>query len=130
LQILDGMEIPSTDEVIAALSSPVALGVGGAVVGAGLGAAIVAGSSRKKRKSSVRKSRSRTKHTSRGWKQDRARRSKQKWELAYQKRKKKNRNSSRKRSSKGVHYTKKGQPYIIMSNGRARFVKKRKGGKN
>jgi len=112
------MEIPSTDEVVSALTSPVALGVGGLVVGTGLGVAIASSSKRKSRKSKSRKTRSRIKHTRRGWKQDRARRSKQKWEVAYQKRKKRGK----------IKYTKKGQPYIIMKNGRARFVKKRRGG--
>jgi len=40
----------------------------------------------------------------------------------------KHRRSSKKRSTKrrsgGIHYTKKGQPYKIMPNGRARFIKK------
>jgi hypothetical protein len=27
---------------------------------------------------------------------------------------------------KGIHYTKKGQPYKILANGRARFIKKTK----
>lgn len=74
----------------------------------------------------------RRKRSKRSLKQDRARISKQPWEQAYQKRKrrlkraKKSRSRKKKsRSRKGIHYTKNGQPYKIMANGRARFIKKR-----
>ena len=93
--------------------------VGGAVVGAVIGGIVA---SKAKTGSSNRKKRRRITHTKRGWKQDRARRSKQKWEVAYQKRKKKHHKKSR--SRKGIHYTKNGQPYKILANGRARFIKK------
>jgi len=33
---------------------------------------------------------------------------------------------SKSKSRKGIHYTKNGQPYKILSNGRARFIKRRK----
>ena len=110
-------------------ANPIAAAVGAAGVGAvlGLGTAAIIGAV-KQRKNKRRKTRnsgkrnSRIKHTKRGLKQDRARRSKQKWEVAYQRRKRKM------KSKKGIHYTKNGQPYKIMSNGRARFIK-RKGGK-
>ena len=105
-----------------------AAAVGGAVVG-GLATGLVVSAVKKKRVSksrNMRKRHSRIRHTRRGWKQDRARRSKQKWEVAYQKRKKSHKKS---KSRRGIHYTKKGQPYKIMSNGRARFIKKSKGGK-
>lgn len=47
-------------------------------------------------------------------------------------RKSKNRKSSRRNkktkrkhtSTKRIHYTKKGQPYVYLANGRARFIKK------
>jgi hypothetical protein len=97
-----------------------------AVIGAGVGA-VVASKVRKKRSKkssskSSRKKRGRIKHTRRGWKQDRKRRSKQKWEVAYQKRKKKKKGSSR-RSGK-VYYAKKtGQPYILLKSGKAKFIK-------
>jgi len=81
--------------------------------------------SKRRKYSYSRKGRSRIKHSKRGLIQDRKRRSKQKWEVAYQKRKR--RHSSR-GSKRGIKYTKNGQPYKIMSNGRARFIK-RKGGK-
>jgi Na+/glutamate symporter len=101
-----------------------AAAVGGIVTGAVIGSII----SSKKKSSKTRKKKSRKtgkkiKHTSRGWKQDRARRSKQKWEVSYQKRKRKHHHS---KSRKGKHYTKNGQPYIILASGKARFVKKHK----
>jgi len=65
-------------------------------------------------------------HTKRGWKLDRAKRSKEKHELAYQRRKKLKKKS---KSRRGIHYTKNGQPYKILANGRARFIKKTKGRK-
>lgn len=105
-----------------------AVGAVGVVAGAGLGtAAIVGAVKRRKSKGSktrnTRKRGRRIKHTKRGWKQDRKRRSKQKWEVAYQKRKKKHKKSSSKRRGK-VYYAKKtGQPYILLSNGKAKFIK-------
>ena len=78
---------------------------------------------RNSRKRSTRSKRGKIKHTSRGWRQDQRRRSKQKWEVAYQRRKKGKKRSS---SRRGVHYTKKGQPYIILSSGKARFIKKKR----
>lgn len=111
-----------------AKENPIGTAVGvlgtGAIVG--LSSAAVIGTlnrrkSKRNKSSSSRKRRSRIKHTKRGLIQDRKRRSKQKWEVAYRKRKLKS------KAKRGVHYTKKGQPYKIMSNGRARFIK-RKGG--
>jgi hypothetical protein len=107
-----------------------AVAVGGVALGTAGVAGLIVSSSKKKRKSSrraVRKRGRRIKHTRRGLIQDRKRRSKQKWEVAYQRRKRKSKSS--RRSKRGIHYTKKGQPYKIMSNGRARFIKKSKGGK-
>ena len=80
-------------------------------------------SSKKKAKSKAKKSKRKITHTKRGWKADRSRRSKQSWEVAYQRRKK--HKSSKKKVGK-TYYTRKGQPYKILSNGRARFVKGRK----
>lgn len=100
----------------AAIGAAVGVGViGGTVIGSVI-------SNKKKASKSSKRSGKKIKHTSRGWAQDRKRRSKQKWEVAYQKRKKK---SHLKR--KGKHYTKNGQPYIILASGKARFIKKRKG---
>jgi glycerol kinase len=103
-----------------------AVAVGGVALGAAGVAGLVVSSRKKKRVSKNRSSRKRgrrIKHTRRGWKQDRKRRSKQKWEVAYQRRKRKS------KSKRGIKYTKKGQPYRIMASGRARFIKKSKGGK-
>jgi hypothetical protein len=96
---------------------------GTALTGALVGASIV-GIAKSKSSSSRKKRRSHKKimHTKRGLKQDRKRHSKQKWEVAYRKRKAKHHKKSK--SKRGVHYTKNGQPYKIMANGRARFVKK------
>ena len=105
-------------------------GVGGVALGAGTVAVVnkIRRSRSKSKRSSSRKrsSKSRKKkyhgHTLRGWKQDRKRFNKsQKWEVAYRKRK-----ARKNKSKKGIHYTKNGQPYKIMSNGRARFIKKTK----
>ena len=74
------------------------------------------------RKTSTRKKYSG--HTKRGWKLDRAKRSKEKHELAYQRRKKlKSKSKGSKKRVGKIYYTKKGQPYKILANGRARFVK-------
>lgn len=112
------------------LGSPIATAIGGAILGSAVTGAAILGSSStspasasKSRKSSSRSGR-KIKHTKKGWKQDRSRRSKQKWEVAYQKRKRKL--SKKSRSRKGIHYTKNGQPYKIMSSGKTRFIKRRR----
>ncbi len=110
------------------LNKPIGAAIGGAVVGAALTGATIAGVTALKNKSkkSVSKARSKSKrisHTKRGWKQDRARRSKQKWEVAYQKRKKKKKS---RKSRTGIHFTKNGQPYKILKSGKARFIKKKR----
>jgi len=99
----------------------VALGAGVAGVGAGIGVASLIGGKTKKK---TRKSRNRRKitHTSRGWKQDRKRKSKQKWEVAYRRHKKKHKKGS-KRMGKVYYARKTGQPYIILSSGKAKFIK-------
>lgn len=109
-----------------AVSSAVGAAVVGGAIGVGAGALIgsaVAKRSKRRKTGTSRKRGRRITHTKRGWKQDRKRKSKQKWEVAYRKRKRSSRSKSR--SKKGIHYTKNGQPYKIMANGRARFVKKR-----
>ncbi len=97
-----------------------------AVLGAGVGAIVASKASKKRskksRSKSSRKKHSRIKHTRRGWIQDRKRRSKQKWEVAYQKRKKKKKASS-KRSGKVYYARKTGQPYILLKSGKAKFIK-------
>lgn len=90
--------------------------IGGATAAAVGGVALGAALAKKRNKTSKRK-RSKIKHTRRGWKLDRKRFNKsQKWEVNYRKRK-------RKHSSR-IHYARKtGQPYIILRNGRAKFIK-------
>jgi len=92
-------------------------GVGASVIGGGLVAASVF---RSKRKAKTRKGRSR----------DRKFKSKQKHEQRYKRKRKfkvyKSRKSKKRKSStrsKGVKYTKNGQPYIILASGKARFIK-------
>ena len=86
----------------------------------------------KSKKTTARKTKSKRKkyggHTKRGWKLDRAKRSKEPHELAYQRRKRAKGKTTKKRVGK-LYYTKKGQPYKIMASGKARFVKKSKGGR-
>jgi uncharacterized protein YcfJ len=107
------------------ISNPIATAVGGAVGGAVIGglvtAAVIKSTGKKSSKSRASGKRgNRIKHTKRGWLQDRKRRSKQKWEVAYQRRKK----HKKSKKSKGIHYTKNGQPYKILASGKARFIKK------
>jgi hypothetical protein len=99
----------------------------GGVAAAGLVAGAVALGVASSKKGNTRKSKSKIKHTSRGWKQDRKRHSKQKWEVAYRKRKAKKARSKhhKSKSKKGIHYTKNGQPYKILASGKARFIKKK-----
>jgi Flp pilus assembly protein TadB len=122
--IQDGLQSSIGEVTSIVAEHPVAVGAG--VVGAAaLGAGIVALASSSSKKKTKRKTHKKIKHTSRGWKQDRARRSKQKWEVAYQKRKRKLKARRRKGSHRrGTHYTKNGQPYIILKSGKARFIKK------
>lgn len=94
--------------------------LGGAIVGATVTGIVAA---KKKSSRSIKKTGKKIKHTKRGWKQDRKRFNKrQKWEVAYRRKKLK---KSKSKSRKGIHYTKNGQPYKILANGRARFIKKR-----
>lgn len=107
-----------------------AVTVGGGVLAATQAIRIVKKkkSTKAAKKSSTKKSTGKRKitHTKRGWKQDRARRSKQKWEVAYQKRKKKLAKSKKNKKKPGIYKTKTGQPYKILANGKARFIKRRK----
>lgn len=102
-----------------------AIGAAGAGVAVGLGTAAVVGaiksrSTKRNKSRSSRKRGRRIKHTKRGWKQDRKRFNKrQKWEVAYRKRKKKMKSRGKK-----VYYARKtGQPYIYLANGKTKFIK-------
>lgn len=110
------------DDIKSAVSAnivPIAVGTGVALVGTGV---VIAAASRSKSK----------KKTRAGRKRDRKYISKQKHEQAYLRKHPKRRKtgkyyktkSRKSKSKKGIHYTKKGQPYKIMANGRARFIKK------
>lgn len=105
--------------------NPIATAVGVGVAGAGAGLAVGTLIGSKSKKKTGRK----IKHTSRGWKLDRKKFNKsQKWEVAYRRKKRKSKKKSH--SRRGIHYTKNGQPYKIMSNGRARFIKRKGRRKN
>jgi hypothetical protein len=112
------------DEVKAKMENPLVALAGASVLGAGIigTSAVLVSKKRKSRKKKKKKSKSnkrkksklkfgskayrkrylgknkkRITHTRRGWRQDRKRRSKQKWEVAYQKRKKRSGRHSKKR---------------------------------
>ena len=106
------------------LGNPLATAVGGAIIGGAVVGTFIGGSSLLSSSSSKRHTSKRKKitHTKRGWKQDRKRHSKQKWEVAYRKRKAK---KSKHHTRRGVKHTKNGQPYIILASGKARFIKKK-----
>lgn len=75
----------------------------------------------------VKRKTARAKRSKRSWQLDRARISKQKHEVAYQKRKKRLARGKKTKKRVGkIYYTKRGQPYKILANGRARFIKGRK----
>lgn len=92
----------------------IAAGVGVTAIGGGLVASSILGSKRKKK-------------TSKGRARDRKFKSKQKHEVKYKRKRKykvyKLKRKMKSKSRKGVKYTKNGQPYIILANGRARFIK-------
>jgi len=102
-------------------------GLGGAVIGGAAGYMVGKGSSKKKRTSSRKsKSKRRARRGMSGRSRDRKYISKQKHERYYAKTHPKRRKTGKyyKSRSKRVKYTKNGQPYILLSNGKARFVKK------
>ena len=105
-----------------------AVTVGGGVLAATQVIRIV----KKRKKASATKKRKKktTKRTSRkgkrsklSWQLDRARISKEKHEVAYQRRKKLKSKRTTKKRVGVTYYTKNGQPYKILANGRARFIK-------
>jgi len=90
-------------------------GVGAAVIGGGLVTAAVIGSRNKKK-------------TSKGRARDRKFKSKQKHEQRYKRKRpykvyKSKSRRTRKSNSGKIRYTKNGQPYKIMADGKARFIK-------
>ncbi len=107
------------------------IGIGAGALGiTALGVGLV---TRKKKKKAKKKAKKKTKKgRSKDWRYA----SKQKHERAYRRRRKKlgkksyqkkykKRSKSKKRTGK-IYYTKKGQPYIILRSGKAKFIKKTK----
>jgi hypothetical protein len=122
--IQDGLSSAIGEAVSFVAEHPIGVAAGAAGTALAAGGIVALASSGTSTKSK-KKTRKKITHTSRGWKADRARRSKQKWEVAYQKRKRKLKARRRKGSHRrGTHYTKNGQPYIILKSGKARFIKK------
>lgn len=116
-----------TDDITEfATNNPLISAIGAGVIGAGVGAAVAtaigAASKGKTRKSRSKSGRSR----------DARFKSKQKHERRYKRKRKYKiygkkgwiKPHKRSKSRRGVHYARKtGQPYIILSNGRAKFIK-------
>jgi len=97
-------------------------------VGVGAGLAGVAALRKRRKKTAAKKSRKKKgrklKFGSKAWRRKYSRRRKNKHRTSSHGRLRYH--SHRKRpSGKGIHYTKHGQPYIILSSGKARFVSKR-----
>jgi len=108
----------SLQDALDTLKNPLVAGAAGAVLGAGLGAGAVGLVSSRKKKRSKRRSRARSKSRTK-------RRGKHKHRSSP--RGKFSRHTHRKvKNRKGIHYTKKGQPYKILASGKARFIKKKK----
>ncbi len=112
-----------TDDILGFVrENPIGSAVGAGVIATGvIGSAIAisgAKSSRRNKRASTKKGRSR----------DRKFKSKQKHEQRYKRKGKYKVYQSKKaklRHKKGILYTKNKQPYIILANGRARFIKKK-----
>ena len=112
-------------------TSPMGSAVAGAVLGAGAGTilGVTAGKISARKRPKRKTARKRT--TKRGYTKKRVTRKKTTRRKTTRKK-----STSTRTSSKKIKYTKRGQPYIILSNGRARFIshksaglrKKRKGG--
>lgn len=103
----------------------------GVAVGGVTAAGIIAATNNKSKKKSSKKRKGKGNR-------DRIFKSKQKHERRYKRKRKykvygrkgwinpKRKKSKSSRSKKGVHYTKNGQPYILLRSGKARFIKRRK----
>lgn len=93
----------------------IAAGAGGLVVGSALGvaagAAVASKTKRKRRKSTGNSKRRRSKASKRTRRRTR--------------RTPRTAGKGKDRSHKRIRYTKKGQPYVIMASGKARFIKKK-----
>lgn len=121
---LDTLQSGITTAIGAVKTNPIAtaVGVGGTVLAGGIVAAAVV---RSKRKKSSKRKNSRKKSSSR--RSRRARRRRTPYTAG----------KAKDRSRKRIRYTKRGQPYVIMASGKARFIslrsakisRKRKGGR-
>ncbi len=112
--LMDGLANTVFNSVKTAVGNPLTAAIGGAVIGGSLIGATVSAVSAIKNKR--RKS---TKKKSRKYKKSYSRKKKRK-SYKYARTAGKGKDTSRKR----IRMTKNGQPYVIMSNGRARFIKK------
>lgn len=118
-----------TDDVVGIITeNPIGSTIGAGLIGVGIGGvvgAVIGGAGSSGNSNSSNSTRRKIKHTKRGWAQDRRLRSNQKWEVAYQRRKRRGKHNSKRKKRVGkIYYTKKGQPYKILASGKARFVKK------
>ena len=106
-----------------ALKSPVVAGVGGAIGGAVIGGVVTSAIIKRRKKKSNKRKYSKSRNSK-----------------SLHKRKRKTPRTAGKRkdrSTKRIRYTKRGQPYVILANGRARFIsnksakisRRRKGGR-
>ena len=111
MSLLDNNLIQNAISTVKSNPVATALGVGGVVVGGGLVTAAIVKSKRKK--SSKRKT------TRKKTSASRTRKSKRKG-----RRTPRTAGKGKDRSTKRIRYTKKGQPYVIMKSGKARFIKK------
>lgn len=107
-----------------------AVTIGGGVLAATQVVRIVKKSKKKKATKKKKKTTSKRapgkKRSKRSWQLDRARISKQKHEVAYQRRKKALKSKSKNKKKPGIYKTKTGQPYKILASGKAKFIKRRK----
>jgi len=106
-----------------------AVTVGGGVLAATQVVRIVKKSKKKKAAKKAKKKttkRAPGKRSKLSWQLDRARISKQKHEVAYQRRKKRLSSKKTKKRPGVIYYTKKGQPYKVNARGQAKFIKKTK----
>ena len=125
----DGLStgVGEVTEFISAHPVETAIGAGVVTVGGALAVAAIVGK--------ASKTKARRASTKRGRKRDARFKSKQKHERRYKRKRKYkvygkkgwiNPKKKHSKSKRGIHYTKKGQPYKILASGKARFIKKTK----
>lgn len=114
MALLDEIGVGSVGTAIT--ESPLVAGAVGAVTGAVVGGVIVGAVSIAKKRKKKSKSKSSRKKNSRSKSRRRGRRRSRKTPRTAGK--------GKDRSTKRIRYTKKGQPYVITSSGKAKFIKK------